>query len=139
MSFLFINKTLPLNNLKARKAINAKFQCLLFVLRWSYIFYSKPLNSGHLRALKNCPLLWGGRYWKVIIKRLSYLGLKVLFAIHGMSTIWDVRYWEVSLYIICMTVLLMQNFIFCAVRSTETPKNVPVTRQGFIQSNSKNS
>ena len=49
----------------------------------------KPLNSGHLRVLKNwsaikrCPLL-GGR-------------LNILSAIHGISAIWDVRYWEVSL------------------------------------------
>ena len=27
------------------------------------------------------------RYWKVILKRLSHLGLNVLSAIHGMSTI----------------------------------------------------
>ena len=29
----------------------------------------------------------------------SHLGLNVLSAIHGMSAIWDVRYWEVSLYV----------------------------------------
>ena len=58
----------------------------------------KPLNSGHLRVLKNvsfierCPLLRGN------LKKLSHLGLNVLPAIHGMSAIWDVRYWEVSLY-----------------------------------------
>ena len=27
------------------------------------------------------------------------MGLNVLSAIHGMSAIWDVRYWEVSLYL----------------------------------------
>ena len=56
----------------------------------------KPLNSGHLQVFKSlsvierCPLLGGN------LKRLSYLGLKVLSAVHGMSAIWDVRYWEVS-------------------------------------------
>ena len=29
---------------------------------------------------------------------MSHLGLPVLSTIHGMSAIWDVRYWEVSLY-----------------------------------------
>ena len=58
----------------------------------------KPLNNTHLGVLKNlsvierCPLLVGN------LKRLSHLGLNVLSAIHGMSAIWDVRYWEVSLY-----------------------------------------
>ena len=35
------------------------------------------------------------RYWEIILKRLPHLGLKVLSAIQGMSTIWDVYYWEV--------------------------------------------
>ena len=26
----------------------------------------KPLNSGHLRVLKNCPLLRGARYWEIV-------------------------------------------------------------------------
>ena len=64
----------------------------------TYVFrLSKSLNSGHLRVLKNCPLLRGVRYWEVILKRLSHLGLNGLSAIHGMSAIWDVHYWEVSL------------------------------------------
>ena len=52
----------------------------------------KPLNSGHLPVLKICPLLRGVRYWKVVLKRLSHLGLNILSAIQGMSTIWDVGY-----------------------------------------------
>ena len=47
---------------------------------------------------KTCPLLRGVRDWEVILKRLSYLGLNVFSAIQVMSTFWDVRYWEVSLY-----------------------------------------
>ena len=39
MSFLFINKTLRFNNLKTRTAMNAKSQCLLFMLKWSYVCY----------------------------------------------------------------------------------------------------
>ena len=38
----------------------------------------KPLNSGHLRVLKICPLLKDVRYWEVIQRRLSHLGLNVL-------------------------------------------------------------
>ena len=34
----------------------------------------------------------GVRYWEVIYKRLSNLGLKILSAIQGMSAIWDFRY-----------------------------------------------
>ena len=34
----------------------------------------------------------------MILKRLSHLGLNVLSPIHGMSAIWNVRYWEVLLY-----------------------------------------
>ena len=26
----------------------------------------KPLNSGHLRVLKICPLLRGARYWEIV-------------------------------------------------------------------------
>ena len=37
-------------------------------------------------------------YWEVILKRLSHLWLNVLSTIHGMSAVWDVRYWEASLY-----------------------------------------
>ena len=55
----------------------------------------KPLNSRHLRILKNlsvierCPLLRGN------LKKIVTFWTK-RFAIHGMSAIWDVRYWEVS-------------------------------------------
>ena len=39
MSFLFVNKTLRLNNWKTRKLWVLKLQCLLFVLKRSYICY----------------------------------------------------------------------------------------------------
>ena len=61
----------------------------------------KPLNRGHLRVLKNlsaikrCPLL-GGSLTKIVI--FALLGVNILSAIQGMSAIWDVRYWKVSLY-----------------------------------------
>ena len=50
-------------------------------------------------SLKNCLLLRGTCYWEVIFKRLSHFGPKVLSVTHGLSTLEDVRYWEVSLYI----------------------------------------
>ena len=31
---------------------------------------------------------------------MSHLGLNILSAIYDMSAIWDVRYWEISLYFI---------------------------------------
>ena len=54
----------------------------------------KPLNSRHLRVLKimsvieRC-LLLGGNFKKIVT-----VGTKCF---QGMSAIWDVRYWEVSL------------------------------------------
>ena len=56
----------------------------------------KPLNSGPLRDLKNLPVI--ERCYLLILKRLSHLGLNILSAFHGMSAIWDVPYWEISLY-----------------------------------------
>ena len=53
----------------------------------------KPLNRGHLRALKNlsvierCPLL-GGNLIKIVTFRTKFF---VRYS-------WDVHYWEVSLY-----------------------------------------
>ena len=53
----------------------------------------KHLNSRYLWVSKNlsvmerCPLL-GGNFKKIVT-----FGLNVLSAIHGMSSIWDVRYW----------------------------------------------
>ena len=41
---------------------------------------------------KICPLLRGARYWEVIQKRLSHLGLNVLPAIEGMSAIGRFHY-----------------------------------------------
>ena len=53
----------------------------------------KPLNSGQsLSVIERCLPLGGN------LKRLSHLGQTVLSAFQGMSAIWDVRYWEVSLY-----------------------------------------
>ena len=58
----------------------------------------KPLNSGHLCALKKltvikrCPLL--GRYLK---KKVTFRTI-VLSGIQVMSAIWDVCNWEVSQY-----------------------------------------
>ena len=49
---------------------------------------AKPLNSGHLRVLKICPLLRGACSWEVVKQRLSHFGLNILSAIHGMSAIW---------------------------------------------------
>ena len=46
---------------------------------------------------KICPLLRGVHYWEVVQQRSSRLRL-MYSAIQGMSTIWDARYWEVSLY-----------------------------------------
>ena len=45
MSFLFINKTLPLNTLKIRTAMNAKISPFL-VLKRSYNLHDCPLKSG---------------------------------------------------------------------------------------------
>ena len=76
-------------------------------LDWAILFHRckeelnnavKSLNSGHVRVLKNCPLLRGASYWEVILKRLTHLGLNIFSAILGMSAIYDVRYLEVSLY-----------------------------------------
>ena len=55
--------------------------------------------ADNYRSLKNCLLLRGTCYWEVIFKRLSHFGPKVLSVTHGLSTLEDVRYWEVSLYI----------------------------------------
>ena len=46
----------------------------------------------NVSVIERCLLLRGK-------KRLSHLGLSVLSAIHGVSSIWNVRYWEVSLYL----------------------------------------
>ena len=50
------------------------------------------------------------RYWDVILKRLSNLGRNILSAIHDMSAIWDVRYWEVSLYFIQYSSVFIVDF-----------------------------
>ena len=65
-----------------------------------------------------CPLLRDVRYWEVILKRLSHLGLKVLFAIQGMCVIWDVHYQKVSPYFFPATITLrftMYCCCFCSV------------------------
>ena len=64
------------------------------------VYTVKPLNSGHLRILKNlsvikrCSLLGGNS------KKIVAFGLNILSTIQGMSAIWDVRHWEASLYIV---------------------------------------
>ena len=58
----------------------------------------KPLNSGHLRVLKKlsvikrCPLL-GGSLTKIVT-----IGTKYFARYSRHVPIWDVRYWDVSLY-----------------------------------------
>ena len=47
----------------------------------------KRLNSGHPRVLKDLSVIEGRPLLSVILKRLSYLGLNVLSAIHGESAI----------------------------------------------------
>ena len=61
-----------------------------FLLDETFFYKSITLNSGRLRVVI-CPLLKGPRHWKVVKQRLSHLG-------QGMSVIWDVRYWQISLY-----------------------------------------
>ena len=54
MSFLFISKTLSLNNLKSWTAMMRKSQCLLFVSKRSYIYpmicMTVPLNEFSFRV-----------------------------------------------------------------------------------------
>lgn len=45
-----------------------------------------------------CLLFRGVLYWEVMLKRLSHFGLNFLSAIHGMSSISDVRYRDVSMH-----------------------------------------
>ena len=74
----------------------------------------KPLNSGNLQVFF-CPLLKGVRYWEVVQQRFPQLGLNILPAIQGMSTIWDVGYWEFSLYLCVSGALeIAQTRIFCS-------------------------
>ena len=47
----------------------------------------KRLNSGHPSVLKDLSVIEGRPLLSVILKRLSYLGLNVLSAIHGESAI----------------------------------------------------
>ena len=63
MSFLFINKTLRLNNLKTRTAMNAKISILFFVLKRSYICYymvcmTVPLKRFNVAKLLICYFLY---------------------------------------------------------------------------------
>ena len=61
--------------------------------------------EGTYGSQKICPLLRDVCYWEVILKRLPHFELYVLSAIPGMSAVWDIRYWEVSLYINISTVI----------------------------------
>ena len=81
---------------------------------YSILFYTvKPLNSGNIRILKNlpiikrCPLL-GGSLTKIVT-----FGTKNF--VPGMSAIWDLSYWEVSLhfqFLLLMFYSLYLNFLF---------------------------
>ena len=68
------------------------------IFTFLHLYTVKPLNSGHLRVLKNlsiikrCPLL-GGSLTKIVTIRT-----KNFSAIQGMAAIWDIRYWGVSQY-----------------------------------------
>ena len=57
----------------------------------------KPLNSRYLRVLKSFSVIERGPLLGGLLKRLLRLGLILFTTIHGMSAIWDVRYWDVSL------------------------------------------
>ena len=76
----------------------------------------------------------GVRHWDLILKRLSHLRLSVLSAIHGMSAIWNVRYWEVSLYnnnnIISKTLLYLPNHV-------AIPKKIKQSRKHKKQQQNK--
>ena len=65
--------------------------------------------------------LRGVRYWEVIQKRFSHLGLNILSAIHGMSAIWDVRYCEVSLYNFIFFLIYIYKKTFQCLCYKETP------------------
>ena len=93
----------------------------------------KTLSSGHLRVLKDlsvierCPLLEGN-----LKNRLSYLELNVLSAIQSMSSILDVRYWEVSLYKrrfygLSINLKLIENYL------TDRKQRVILNGQTFLQ------
>ena len=49
-------------------------------------------------VIERCPLLTGVSK-KAVTFGLLHLGLTVSSTIQGMSAIWDVRYWEVLLYL----------------------------------------
>ena len=81
-------------------------QNVVLTLRWNAYVGSeqqintvKPLYSRHLRTLtslsviERCPLL-GGK----LTKTVAFENKSFVRSIQGMSAIWDVRYWEVSLY-----------------------------------------
>ena len=94
-SSLIVNQNVKWGSLKT---LNKKKYGLAVIFK-HFCYIVKLLNSGNLWVFKNSPLLRGVRYWEVIWQRLSHLGLNNLPGIQGMSTIWDVRYWEVSLHL----------------------------------------
>ena len=94
-----------------------------FILPINYSETSEYQSSTGLK--KFCPFLRGVHYWEVILKRLSHLELNVLPAIQGMSAIWDVRYWEVALFILHCTpnynqkafISVFSQTIVCSLRN----------------------
>ena len=57
LSFLFGNKTLRVNNLNTRTAINAKISVLLFVLKGSFICYYAICMTVPLISLQNSDVM----------------------------------------------------------------------------------
>ena len=88
----------------------AEFVCFFFFFCCMHDYTVKPLNSWHLRILKNvsvikmCPLMGGS------LTKISIFGTKNFVKyIQDMSAIWDVHYWEV---------LLSTVFFYCLDNSS---------------------
>ena len=79
-------------------SVAAFFNKVLWGFKEAFQSTVTRLDSGHLRVLIIFPSLRAVHYWVAVQQRLSHLGLNILSAIQGMSAIWDIRYWEASLY-----------------------------------------